>query len=154
MIFPLYSCNFFPAMEIMLTTCFIGFVDGASHHTKNLASSSWALYTPTYSLLWQAGVCIGHATNSQAEYTTVTRLPTDVVRMGIRNIQVHLVSQLIVAQLNGFYTVYNIILQHRYLQVRLLCRHFDTITFVHIPRCDNASVDHIANQLLDSNLLQ
>lgn len=77
----------------------------------------------------------------------------DVIQMGIYNLQVHLDSELLVAQLNGFYSVSNIALWHKYLQVCLLCLKFDTITFVHIPRCDNALVDYIANQLLDWNLL-
>ena len=94
----------------MSSTYFLGFADGASRCTQNLASSAWALYTPTYSLLWQARVCIGPATNNQAEYAAVTGLLADVVRMGIRNLQVHLNSQLIVAQLNGFYTVCNVVL--------------------------------------------
>lgn len=102
--------HFLPAMQIMLTTYFIGFADGTSRHTQNLASSAWALYSPTYSFLWQAGVCIGPATNNQAEYATVIGLLEDVVCMGIHNLHVHLESQLLVAQLNGFYTVRNGIL--------------------------------------------
>jgi len=112
---------FFPAMHIMSTTCFIGFSDGASHRTQKLASSTWALYTLTYSLLWQVVVCIGPATNNQFEYAVVAGLLADVVRKGIRNLQGNLDSQLIVEQLNGFYTICNAILRRRYLQVCLLC---------------------------------
>jgi len=63
----------------MSTTYFIGFADGTSRRTQNLASSAWVLYTPTYSLLWQAGVCICPATNNQAKYATVTGLLANAI---------------------------------------------------------------------------
>jgi hypothetical protein len=38
---------------------YIGFVDGARHSTRNLASAAWEIYTPTNELSSLRGVCLG-----------------------------------------------------------------------------------------------
>jgi ribonuclease HI len=74
---------------------YIGFTDGASHSTHNLASVSWAIYAPTNELISLHGVFLGRATNNIAEYSVVTELLTDVVSLGIRHLVVRLDSQLV-----------------------------------------------------------
>jgi hypothetical protein len=54
----------------------IGYADGASRWTQNLASTAWALYTPSHDMLHSSGICLGLATNNQAEYTAVIGLWT------------------------------------------------------------------------------
>ena len=61
-------------------------------------------------------------------------------------------SQLVVSQLNRAYHVQNPILLHRFMQVRLLERNFDFITFNHIPRNQNSLTDAYANYILDWHL--
>ena len=51
-----------------------GFADGASRHTRNLASAAWVLHYPSGQLLVSRGVCIGPASNNIAEYTAVVYL--------------------------------------------------------------------------------
>jgi hypothetical protein len=46
---------------------YIGFVDGATHSTQNLASVSWAIYAPIDELIILHGVFLGRATNNIAE---------------------------------------------------------------------------------------
>ena len=70
----------------------------------------------------------------------------------ILHLHVHLDSLLLVMQLNGVYRVHNPVLFRRYLQVKLLIREFETITFNHVPREQNHYVDSIANHILDWNL--
>ena len=55
-------------------------------------------------------------------------------------------------QLNGVYRVHNHILFRKYLQVKLLAREFEYITFSHVPRPKNHYVYTIANKILDWNL--
>jgi hypothetical protein len=47
----------------------IGFTDGASRSTQNLASAAWEIYAPTNELISLQGVCLGRATNNIAEYS-------------------------------------------------------------------------------------
>jgi ribonuclease HI len=52
----------------------IGYADGASRWTKNLASNTWALYTPSHEMLHSSGICLGSVTNNKEEYIAVIDL--------------------------------------------------------------------------------
>ena len=67
---------------------YIGFADGASRSTRNLASAAWAIYAPTNELISLRGVCLGRATNNIAEYSAVIELLVDVFSLGIRHLVV------------------------------------------------------------------
>ena len=56
---------------------FYGFVDGSCHHTLNLASAAWVLYSPAEDLVSLGAVCIGIATNNIAEYQAVIGILTE-----------------------------------------------------------------------------
>jgi ribonuclease HI len=127
----------------------IGYTDGASRWTQNLASAAWALYTPSHEMLHSNGICLGPTTNNQAKYTAVIGLLADTQRHHIRHLSVFLDSELVVLQLNNVYCVRDLCLFRKYLQVRLLSRHFDSITFTHIPRQLNQTTDQLANIVLD-----
>jgi ribonuclease HI len=71
---------------------YIGFTDGTSHSTQNLASAAWEIYAPTDELISLHGVFLGHATNNIMEYSAVIKLLTDVVSLGIRHLVVHINS--------------------------------------------------------------
>jgi hypothetical protein len=62
---------------------YIGFTDGASRSTQNLASTAWEIYAPTNELISLHGVCLGRATNNIAEYSAVIELLTDAISLGI-----------------------------------------------------------------------
>ena len=49
-------------------TLYIGYDDGASHYSKNLALAAWAIFTPLHWLFLSNGIWIGAATNNQAKY--------------------------------------------------------------------------------------
>ena len=115
-------------------TYHIGYANGASHCTQNLTSAPWALYTPSHELLHSNSICLGSTTNNQAEYTIVIGLLADAQHHRIRHLSIFLDSQLVVLQLNNVYHVCDPCLFRKYLQVRLLSRHFDSITFTNIPR--------------------
>ena len=93
----------------------IGYADGASCWTQNLASAAWALYTPSHEMLHSSGICLGSATNNQAEYTVVIGLLADAQHHHIRHLSVFLDSQLVVLQLNNVYRVHNPCLFFKYL---------------------------------------
>jgi hypothetical protein len=62
---------------------YVGFADGASRSTQNLASAAWAIYAPTNELISLRGVCLGRATNNIAEYSVVIELLVDAISLGI-----------------------------------------------------------------------
>ena len=83
----------------------IGYTDDASHWTQNLASAAWALYTRSHEMLHSSDICLGSATNNQAEYIVVIGLLADAQHHHIRHLSVFLDSQLVVLQLNNVYHV-------------------------------------------------
>jgi ribonuclease HI len=98
----------------------IGYADEPSYWTQNLTSKAWALYTPSHEIIHSSGICLGSATNNQAEYTVVIGLLIDAQHHRIRHLSIFLDSQLVVLQLNNVYRVRDPCLFHKYLQVKLL----------------------------------
>ena len=84
----------------MESSIYIGFTDGASHHTQHLASASWVIYTPTGRVLSSGGVCLWPSSKNVVEYSVVIDLLQDSISHGVLSLEVHLDSQLIVSQLN------------------------------------------------------
>ena len=93
------------------------------------------------------GVCLWPSSNNVAEYSVVVGLLHDGISNGIRFLEVHLDSQLVVSQLNDLYWV-----RDPTLLRRLLERQFDFITYIHIPRLYNHVADSYANYVLDWHL--
>jgi ribonuclease HI len=111
---------------------FVGFVDGTSRHTQNIASVAWVIYQFD-EVVSSGGICLGPMTNNMAEYHGVIRLLTQASSLGISRIIVNLDSQLVVYQLNHIYAIRNPILLRLHLQVFRLERIFDYIEYRHIP---------------------
>jgi ribonuclease HI len=130
----------------------IGYADGASRWTHSLTSAAWALYTPSHILLHSNGICLDLATNNQDKYDDIIGLFTEASHHHFCYLSVLLDSQLVILCLNNVYHVYDPFLLRKYLQVRLLSRNFDSITFTHIPRNLNQVADHMANLVLDWHL--
>jgi ribonuclease HI len=128
---------------------YVGFADGASRHTRRLASATWVIFTPFGQLMSSGGICLGEATNNVVEYSAVIELLRDALSHGISHLRVYLDAQLVVSQLNGVYRVYDPTLHRRFLRVRLLEHYFDYITYIHVPRRSNQLTDTLANQVLD-----
>jgi ribonuclease HI len=127
----------------------IGYANGASYWMQNLASTAWALYTPSHEMLHSSGICLGSSTKNQAEYTAIIGLLADAQHHRIRHLSDLLDSQLVVLHLNNVYHIRDPCLFHKFLQVRVLSRHFDSITFTHIPSQLNQITDNLANIVLD-----
>jgi ribonuclease HI len=74
----------------------IGYADGASRWTQNLASAAWAIYTPSHVLLHSSGICLGSATNNQAkyEYDVIIGLLAEASHYHIHHLSILLDSQL------------------------------------------------------------
>jgi ribonuclease HI len=131
---------------------YIGYANGASHYSRNLASTTWALFTPVHSLVHSSGISIGPATNNQVEYDAMIDLLVDVLDHRICHLHVCLDSQFLVMQLNDIYHVHNPRFFRKYIQVKLLVCSFESISFSHGPKKQNNFVDNIANNILDWHL--
>jgi ribonuclease HI len=130
---------------------FFGFADGASRHTRNIASAAWVIYQFD-EVVSSGGICLGPATNNMAEYHAVIGLLTQASSLGISRIIIYLDSQLVVYQLNRIYAIRSPILLRLHLQVRRLERMFDYIEYRHIPRELNSVSDSLANYIMDRYL--
>ena len=62
---------------------FYGFANGTCHHTLNLASIAWVMYSPAHDLVSSGAVFIGPATNNIVEYEVVIGLLTDAASWDI-----------------------------------------------------------------------
>jgi ribonuclease HI len=78
---------------------FVGFVDGASRHTQNVASATWVIYHSD-ELVSSRGIFLGLKTNNMEEYHSVIEILTEASSLGISCIIVNLDTQLMVCQLN------------------------------------------------------
>jgi ribonuclease HI len=136
----------------MESSVYLGFMDGASRHTRNMASAAWVIYSPEGQLVSSGGVRLEPSTNNVAEYSVIIELLCDAISHGVRSLEVLLDSQLVVCQLNDSYHVRDPTLLRRFLRVRLLERYFDFLTYNHIPRSSNHVSDAYANYILDWNL--
>ena len=104
----------------MESSTYIGFVDGARHHTQHSASTAWVIYTPMGQALSLGGVCLWPSSNNVAEYSVVIELLWDAISHGVLSLEVRLDSELVVSQLNGLYHVRDPTLLRIFLCVRLL----------------------------------
>ena len=150
-------CEHFPTYLVFLivqmsVTPYVGFADGASRSTRNLSSTAWVIYDPFSELIDLQGIFLGWTTKNFAEYSDVLELLTEAINLGIHTFLVNLDSQLGVLQLNNHYSVRNPHILRLYLRIRLLERHFDFITYQHIPRRINTLTDTVANIVLDRHL--
>ena len=67
----------------MESSAYIGFANGASHHTQNSAFAAWVIYTPTGQVLSSRGVCLQPSLNNVAEYSVVIELLCDAISHGV-----------------------------------------------------------------------
>ena len=90
------SFCFFWKMSMESST-FIGFMDGASHHTQHSASATWVIYTPMGQVLSSRGIYLRPSSNNVAEYSVVIELLRDAISNGVLSLEVCLDSQLVVS---------------------------------------------------------
>ena len=62
---------------------YVGFFDGASRWSPNLASAARVIYSPLHEFLHLDGVCVSAATNNQDAYDEVIGLLISSLHFGI-----------------------------------------------------------------------
>ena len=61
------------------SSVYVGFADGASHYTQNLASVAWVIYTAMGQVLSSGGVFSWPSSNNVAEYSAIIELLCDAI---------------------------------------------------------------------------
>jgi ribonuclease HI len=131
----------------MESSIYLGFANKGNHHTQNLASTAWVLYSPECLLVSSGGIFLGPSMNNVVKYSIIIELLRDAISHGILSLEVHLDSQLVVCQLNGSYHVLR-----QFLRIRILEQQFDFVNYHHIPRSSNYVSDAYDKKYLDWHL--
>jgi 6-pyruvoyltetrahydropterin/6-carboxytetrahydropterin synthase len=100
-------------------------------------------------VLADGGAFIGQATNNQAEYHALLWGLRNAAALGIRSLDIHADSELMVKQLSGVYKVRNAGIKPLYEQARGLLTGFERWQIEHVRRADNSRADALANQAMD-----
>ena len=79
------------------SSIYIGFANGARHHTQHSTSTAWVIYTPMGQVLSSGGVCLQPYSNNVSEYSVVIEFLRDAILHGILSLEVHLDLELLVS---------------------------------------------------------
>ena len=101
-------------------------------------------------ILHEAGIYLGHATNNVAEYSGLVAGLRAAAELGAVAADVVSDSELMVRQMNGIYRVKNEGLKPLYDQAQQLARKFSRFTIRHVRREDNKDADRLVNQALNT----
>jgi ribonuclease HI len=92
---------------------------------------------------------LGVTTNNVAEYVALLLALETAERLGAREVELRLDSQLIVEQLLGRYRVRDQKLMPLYREAMDRLASFERWGVRHVPRAENAAADALANEALD-----
>jgi ribonuclease HI len=134
------------------------YCDGGARGNPGPAASAFIVYDSHHQEIHRQGIYLGQSTNNQAEYTAVlTALQwlTDQRKTGtsIQLVNFYLDSLLIVNQISGIFKVKDLKLKPLYYQIISLKNSMSQIriTFLYLPRAQNAAADYLVNTTIDSS---
>jgi hypothetical protein len=76
----------------MESSVYLGLAKRSSHHTWNLASTAWVVYSPKGLLVYSGGVFLVPSMNNVVEYSVVIELLRNAISHGIHSVEVCLDS--------------------------------------------------------------
>ena len=121
------------------------YVDGASRGNPGPAAIGATVNDEQGRLIISISQRIGVTTNNQAEYRAIIVALQKAIELGTRHVEVNSDSELVVKQINGGYRVKKAALKPLYQRVKQLTSQLDGFIINHIPRCQNAEADNLAN---------
>ena len=125
------------------------FADGASRGNPGPAAIGVTIKDERGELITFISRRIGKTTNNQAEYRAIIAALEEAVRLGAKQVDIKMDSELVVKQINGEYRVKKATLKPLYQQVKQLQGLLRDFTVTHIPRQQNSEADKLANKALD-----
>ncbi|GJF09308.1 bifunctional RNase H/acid phosphatase [Mycolicibacterium cyprinidarum] len=102
------------------------------------------------SILAEAKMSIGWATNNVAEYRGLIAGLQEAARIGAAEVEAYLDSKLVVEQMAGRWRVKHPDLASLHREAKGLARKFDRVSYTWIPRVNNSHADRLANEAMDS----
>ncbi|MBN1941730.1 MAG: ribonuclease HI family protein [Phycisphaerae bacterium] len=100
-------------------------------------------------VLQQAGVFLGVATNNVAEYRGLIEGLRRAEALGAKRVEVASDSELLVRQMNGQYRVKNTGLKPLFEEANDLAGRFERFAIRHVPREENTLADEMANRAMN-----
>ena len=125
------------------------FADGASRGNPGLAAIGATIKNEHGQLIASISKGIGITTNNQAEYRAIIAALEEAIRLGAKQADISLDSQLVVRQISGEYRVKNSALKPLYQQAKQLLSRLESFNIRHITRQQNKEADRLANLALD-----
>lgn len=125
--------------------------DGASRGNPGHAAAGVVIEREDGTTRATGKLYLGVMTNNQAEYRALILGLTAVARFQPAAVRVCMDSELIVRQMNGEYRVRDESLRPLYEEARQLVAALPAVSFIHVPRGQNALADKLANQALDEH---
>ena len=122
--------------------------DGVSRNNPGPAAIGATIKDEQGRLLATISRSIGRATNNQAEYRAVIAALEKAIKLGARQIELNLDSELIVRQVTGRYRVKNEALKPLFGRVKKLLSSLEGFSIRHVPRRQNQEADRLANSAL------
>ena len=127
------------------------YVDGGARGNPGPAAAGILIEsTQDGSILYEAGLFLGKATNNVAEYRGLIAGLRQAHKIGADRVEIFSDSELLVKQFNGEYRVRNPVLQNLYNEAKEWERKFRKCTVNHIRREQNAPADRLVNRAIDA----
>ena len=127
-------------------------VDGASRGNPGPSGIGYCIYDNNGQTVEQGGEFIGFATSRVAEYYAMRRGIDRAIELGYKVVRFISDSLMVVNQLNGVFRVKNQDIIPIYQDIQSKLDSFDAVSFVHVPRSQNAVADSEANHAIDKIL--
>ena len=125
------------------------YADGASRGNPGPAAIGATIKDKRGKLITFISQRIGKTTNNQAEYRAIIAALEEASRLGVKQVDIKMDSELVVRQINGEYRVKKATLKPLYQRVKQLQGQFEGCTLTHVPRQQNKEADNLANQALN-----
>jgi ribonuclease HI len=124
------------------------FADGASRGNPGRAAIGAVLKDGEGNVICRISREIGIATNNQAEYRALIAALAEALRLGARQVDIRMDSELVVRQACGQYRVKNAGLRPLHEAAMKLLGCFQHFSITHMPGEDNHEAHHLAGLAL------
>lgn len=125
------------------------FTDGGARGNPGPAGIGVVLTDAAGGVLGEIGRSIGVATNNIAEYKALIAGLELALESQVRELTVHVDSELVAQQVQGNWKIKNERLRALAARAQGLAAKFESFAIVHVPRAQNARADALANIGMD-----
>ena len=122
--------------------------DGASRGNPGPAAIGAIIKNKEGTFVASLSQTIGIATNNQAEYRAIIAALEEAIRLGTKQVDIALDSQLVVRQIIGQYRVKNLALKPLHQRVKQLQSQLSGFNIRYVSRQQNKEADKLANKVL------